>query len=106
MKKCKIAKRKNGYYNLAGKRIDNLDQSKLSKIIGKPPKNGTQYTTSGDGFQYFEASDVEKIGLSKINQSIIINFNTREVYSYSGLEIDGKYYYKLQELNYSAWNVN
>lgn len=93
------------YYNSAGKAIDNLDQSKLTLILKRTPKNGTSFTTSNDGFQYFETAELEKIGISGVSQAILINFSTREVYSYTGIELDGKMHYKLQDLGHSSWNI-
>lgn len=93
------------YYNSIGRIIDSLEQSKLTLAIGKTPSNGVAYTTREDGFQYFEASDLEKIGVSNIKRAILINFNTREVCSYTGIEIEGTTYYKLSDFGYSAWNV-
>lgn len=93
------------YYNSQGKTIDNLDQTKLLSVIGRSPKNGASFTTNTDGFRYFQTEDLEKIGLSGIKRSMLINFVTREVCTYDGLELDGKIRYKLKDLGHTTWNV-
>lgn len=103
--KMKDSKTEEEYYTTSGTKINNLDQEKLKLIMGRNPNNGTNYTTEADGFLYFNESALDKIGISGITQSVLINFSTREVYSYIGLEQNGKMYYKLKDLGYNSWNA-
>lgn len=93
------------YYSLIGRTIDDLDQARLATILERNPKNGDKYTTSADGFKCFGTADLEKIGVNGIKQDILINFATREVYSYSGMKLNGKMCYKLKDVGHTSWNV-
>lgn len=93
------------YYSSVGSTIDGLDQEKLATIFGRSPKSGDKYTTSGDGFRCLGTADLEKIGVVGIQQEILINFDTREVYSYTGMKLNGKMCYKLKDLGHTSWNV-
>ena len=58
------------------------------------------------GFRYFNASDLKQISLDNITQEVLINYDTREVVSLNGFEIDGVIYYKLKDIpNYIGYNV-
>jgi Tfp pilus assembly protein PilE len=77
------------YYNLSGKDISYVDKSILAKVL-----NGT----SQNGYRYFSQNDLEQLDLSDISQDVIINFDTRDVVSLKGIEIDGKTYYRLSDI--------
>ncbi len=94
----------NDYYRAVARQIDSLDQTKLQEILNRDAKNGNTFTTDADGFYYFGPSDLERIGLSEMNQIFLVNFDTREVFSYTGVEIEGKMYYSLQDFGYPSWN--
>lgn len=86
------------YYNSIGQDISNLDLDRLTESLGE---------TSKEGFKLFKPTDLEELGLDNINQEILINYDTREVVSLNGFEIDGIRYYKLSDIpNYMGYNVD
>lgn len=85
------------YYNSIGQPLSVVQTDKLSEVFKD---------TSQDGFKYYGSADLEKLGLDDIKQEVLINFNTREVISLTGFEIDGVTYYKLKDIpNYTGYNV-
>lgn len=85
------------YYNNIGKDLSLIDENKLNLVLGETPK---------DGFRYFVEEDLKKIDIENIKQEVIINFDTRKVISLTGLEIDKKIYYKLEDIpNYNGYNI-
>lgn len=86
------------YYNTIGQDISNLDLDGLTESLGE---------TSKEGFRLFKPTDLDKLGLDNINQEILINYDTREVVSLNGFEIEGIRYYKLSDIpNYMGYNVD
>ena len=86
------------YYNTIGQDISNLDLGGLTESLGE---------TSKEGFRLFKPTDLDKLGLDNINQEILINYDTREVVSLNGFEIEGIRYYKLSDIpNYMGYNVD
>lgn len=77
------------YYNSIGQDIYNIDQVHLNEVLGE---------TSKEGFRYFNSSDLKKLDLDNINQEVLINYDTREIISLTGFEIDGVKYYKLKDI--------
>ena len=85
------------YYNSIGQDIYNIDQVHLNEVLGE---------TSKEGFRYFNSSDLKKLDLDNINQEVLINYDTREIISLTGFEIDGVKYYKLKDIpDYIGYNV-
>lgn len=85
------------YYNNTGQDITNVSEEKLNNALGQNSK---------DGFRYFNSEDLKKLGLDNINQEIIINYNTREVISLTGVKVKEQTYYKLKDIpGYTAYNV-
>lgn len=101
--KCDLRKRKSSkedkdYYDALGRDINAVDQTKLNVALGGTPK---------EGFRCFKPNDLKMLDLENINQDVIINYDTREVISLTGIEIDGKMYYKLKDVpNYIGYNVD
>lgn len=86
------------YYNTIGQDISNLDLDGLTESLGE---------TSKEGFRLFKQTDLDKLGLDNINQEILINYDTREVVSLNGFEIEGIRYYNLSDIpNYMGYNVD
>lgn len=86
------------YYNSIGKDISNVDSDKLVEVLGE---------TNKQGFRYFKPSDLKKLDLDNINEAVLINFDTREVISLNGFEIDGTRYYKLKDIpGYIGYNID
>lgn len=88
--KRKISDSDKRYYDLIGRDVSYLNQTKLNAALGG---------TSREGFKYYMPEDLEKLDLSNITQAVLINYDTRQVISYEGLEINGKKYYKLEQLS-------
>ncbi len=86
------------YYNSIGQDISNVEQEHLNKVLGE---------TGKAGFKYFNSSDLKRLDLDNINQEVLINYDTREIVSLTGCEINGIKYYKLKDIpNYIGHNVN
>lgn len=95
-------KRKNNdeeklYYDKLGYDITVINEETLLQVLGESSK---------EGFRYFSKEDLKLIDLDDIKQDVIINFDTCEVISLTGIEIDGVKYYKLKDLpNYNWYEV-
>lgn len=86
------------YYNNIGRDISTVDNDKVTIALGDSDKTG---------FRYFSKSDLKQISLDNISQEVLINYDTREVVSLNGIEIDGVIYYKLKDIpNYVGYNVD
>lgn len=85
------------YYNTIGKELSEVDETKLNSAIGE---------TSRVGFRYFDSIELSKLGLDDISEEVLINYDTREVISLTGIKIDGVIYYKLKDIPYyKGYNV-
>lgn len=85
------------YYDKLGQNITVVNNDMLSIVLGESSK---------EGFRYFSKDDLKKIDLDDIKQDVIINYDTCEVISLKGIEIDGVKYYKLKDLpNYNSYEV-
>lgn len=86
------------YYDSLGQDISKLSVSKLTQILKGE---------SGEGYLYFSKEDLKKLDLDNISQDVIINFNTRDVASVTGIEVDGITYYKLLDMpNYTGQKID
>ena len=86
---------KTAYENI-GISYDNLNETLKEDVRKILNQNGiTDYSK----YTYMSKSDLEKIGLKNMEQDVIISYGNSEVYSYNGIEIDGKMYYSIEELN-------
>lgn len=87
------------YYDNLGQDITAIaiSEEKLLQVLGKSAR---------EGFRYFSKEDLSSIELDDIKQDVIINFDTCEVISITGIEIDGFKYYKLKDLpNYNWYEI-
>lgn len=95
--KRKTSDAEKDYYNSLGQDISAVNEQTLLQVLGEDSKAG---------FRYFSKEDLKLIDLDDIKQEVIINYDTREVISLTGIEIDGVKYYKLEDLpNYNVYNV-
>ena len=86
------------YYNLIGQDLSSIDVARVNEALGQESK---------DGFRFFNQEALKKLDLDNINQEVLINYDTREVVSLNGFEIDGIRYYKLKDIpNYLGYNVD
>lgn len=85
------------YYDSLGQDISVVDQEKLITILKD---------VSIEEFRYFSREDLKKLELENIEQDVLIDYDTRAVYSYQGINIDGITYYRLQDIpDYTGYNV-
>lgn len=85
------------YYDKLGHDITVVNEEILSTILGDSSK---------EGFRYFSKEDLRLIDLDDIKQDVIINYDTCEVVSVTGIEIDGIKYYRLRDIpNYNWYEV-
>lgn len=86
------------YYNEIGQDISTLTLDKATEVLGE---------TSKEGFRVFSITELKKLGLDNVNQEVLINYDTREVVSLNGFEIEGTRYYKLKDMpDYTGYNVD
>ncbi len=86
------------------KYYDNLGQ----ELVGQTLERAYEILKDSqvNGFKYFSTKDLEKLDLDNISQDVLINFDTRQVYSYTGIIIDGVTYYCLEDIpNYTGYNI-
>ncbi len=92
--RIKTSDKEKEYYNKLGKAVDG---TLLSGNLG---------ITSGENFRYFSKTDLKQLDLENMTQDVLINYDTREVISVSGLRIDGAIYHRLTEIpNYTGQNI-
>ena len=83
-----------------GKKIDSLDsnlQTKINTALGS--KDNTD-------FLYYDIDALKKLGVDGIKLYVVINFNTREVYSLNGVEYEGTVHYSQYDLPGGQKNIN
>lgn len=69
------------------------------EILSEAMKNGEVSTSNISEYKYFSADDLLKtFDLDDINDEILVNFNTREVISLTGIDYEGKIYYTQYKL--------
>lgn len=83
-----------------GKRIDSLSTELQNKI------NTALAGMDSTNFLYYDIEDLKKIGVDGINQYVVINFTTREVYSLTGVEYEGVMHYSQYDLPGGQKNIN
>lgn len=79
-------------YNNIGTELSSLtdsQQEKISEILGE---------TSTDGFKYYDETALKELGVEKIDEAVIINLNTKMIYSVLGINYKGAIYYNQYNL--------
>lgn len=77
------------YYATLGHDLSLVEQSKLNLLL-----DGKEET----GYRYFSKDDLKQIDLDNMNQNVIINFETRDVASINGFEIENVVCYRLTDI--------
>jgi Tfp pilus assembly protein PilE len=96
--KRKLNKEDIEYYDSLGQDISKVEASKLAQILKGQSK---------EGYLYFSKEDLKKLDLDNLSQDVIINFNTKDVISVIGIEIEGNTYYKLLDIpNYAGQKID
>lgn len=93
--KRKLSQQEKEYYDTLGQDITILPQDKLDEVL-KGKKE--------DGFRYFSIDDLKELEI-ETTQEVMINFDSREVFSVTGIEIEGIRYYQLKDIpGYIGYN--
>lgn len=86
--KRKLSEQEKEYYDALGQDINNVAQEKLDEILKDK---------STEGFRYFSTQDLKQLEI-ETTQEVIINFDTREVISLTGIQIENIRYYQLKDI--------
>ncbi len=89
----------NTEYLTYGRKLTTEEQK---KYINGPLQN---VGDSLSNYQYFTSIELEKINARKVKQDILINFETRDVVSVNGIEINNAIYYRQSDFNEETYNV-
>lgn len=79
-------------YDSIGTPISDLSASikdKINSILGG---------ASSDGFKYYDENALKELGVEKVDEAVIINLNTRIIYSILGIKYEDKIYYNQYNL--------
>lgn len=92
----------NTVYETYGTPVNNLNDATLIEKIRSGPLKG--YETQIENYRYFTSTELEKIEARGIKQAVLINYETRDVASAEGIEVDGQMKYR--ESDFSDENQN
>ena len=85
-------------YGVSADSVNGSIKNKISNII--PGGNISDY-------RYLSKTDLDQdLGLQDLNEEIIVNFNTREIYNLEGIEYDGVIYYNQYHLPNGEYNID
>lgn len=85
------------YYNSLGQDISVVNSNIITQILGQIPK---------EGYRYFSAENLKQLDLDNISQDVIINFDTRDVLSMTGITVNDTIYYRLTDMpDYQGQNI-
>lgn len=79
-------------YDNIGTEISALSETNKNKVANI--LNGV----SSDGFKFYNQTDLKELGVEKIDEDVIINLNTRRIYSMVGIKYEGTTYYNQYDL--------
>lgn len=77
------------YYSKLGQDVSVISQTKLENILAG---------TSKEGYRYFSKADLKQLDLDDISQDVIINFETQDIISVYGIEVNGEVYYRKTDI--------
>lgn len=77
------------YYDSLGQDISKVNASTLNIILDGIDKTG---------YRYFSKEDLKQLDLDNIELDVIINFDTRDIASINGINIDNKICYRLTDI--------
>lgn len=82
-------------FSLLGEYLTQEQQNEINEIT----ENTEYYTTNQSNLKYFSETDIiQDLDLENISDDIVINFETREVFSLTGIEYEGNTYYTQYDL--------
>ena len=79
-------------YNNIGQEISTLSSNMQTKV------NTALGNTSSEGFKFYDINALKQLGLEKMDENILINFTTREIFSVLEIEYEGNVYYNQYNL--------
>ena len=79
-------------YSGVGIEISQLDEETQAKIAL------SMGSASQQGFKYYNETELEQLGISEIKEEVLINFETREIFSVVPVEFEGVAYYNQYNL--------
>lgn len=95
-----------------GKDVDTLDNDTKNKINSVISTINSSFLDENEAafvfsdFRYFSGNDLEtNFGIENIEQDVIVNFNTRDVISLTGVEYKNKLYYRYTDLPGESKNI-
>lgn len=87
----KVLEGDTSYANI-GTEISALSETNKNKVANI--LNGI----SSDGFKFYNQTDLKELGVEKIDEDVIINLNTKRIYSMVGIKYEGTTYYNQYDL--------
>lgn len=87
----KVQEGDTSYANI-GTEISALSETNKNKVANI--LNGI----SSDGFKFYNQTDLKELGVEKIDEDVIINLNTKKIYSMVGIKYEGTTYYNQYDL--------
>ena len=87
----KVQEGDTSYANI-GTEISALSETNKNKVANI--LNGI----SSDGFKFYNQTDLKELGVEKIDENVIINLNTKRIYSMVGIKYEGTTYYNQYDL--------
>lgn len=87
----KVQEGDTSYANI-GTEISALSETNKNKVANI--LNGI----SSDGFKFYNQTDLKELGVEKIAEDVIINLNTKKIYSMVGIKYEGTTYYNQYDL--------
>ncbi len=87
----KVQEGDNSYANI-GTEISALSETNKNKVANI--LNGIP----SDGFKFYSQTDLKELGVEKIDEDVIINLNTKKIYSMVGIKYEGTTYYNQYDL--------
>ena len=77
--------------------VSNIKKAKLEASVG---------VTIDENYKFFDSSEYADIDIYGVNSKTLINFETKQVISIDGINIDGEYYYTLEQLGQGLYSTN
>lgn len=69
--------------------LSETNKNKVANILNGIPS---------DGFKFYSQTDLKELGVEKIDEDVIINLNTKKIYSMVGIKYEGTTYYNQYDL--------
>ena len=85
-------------YNNVGKTISSISaeqQETVNSVCTYLGMTASQLVN----YKYFDRAELEKIGIDRIDDNVLISFQDRKIISTTGVEIDNTMYYTLDDIN-------